>query len=185
MRNCSVIFIHRVSDKKLLLKTAVMPWLRWWAWACEPKGCQFDSQSWHMAGLRAKSPVGDGQETTTHWCFSESTCLLPLGILTLASITVFHKFISCAGYIWRLCDVHSTVIAMPQNLQNIAWYLLIILFLAQHFVFFRFFFLYMPLAIYASFSVLPKSTVSHIYLFCIWASNFRKHWLNITFFEKQ
>ena len=37
-----------------------------WALACEPKGHRFDSQSGHMPGLQAKSPVGDGQEATTH-----------------------------------------------------------------------------------------------------------------------
>ena len=34
--------------------------------ACEPKGCQFDSQSRHMPGLQARSPVGGMQEATTH-----------------------------------------------------------------------------------------------------------------------
>ena len=29
-----------------------------WAWACEPKGCWFDSQSGHTPGLWARSPVG-------------------------------------------------------------------------------------------------------------------------------
>ena len=43
-----------------------------WAQACEPKGCWFNSQSGHMPGLQAKSPVGAAQEATTHWCFSPS-----------------------------------------------------------------------------------------------------------------
>ena len=29
-----------------------------WVPACEPKGCQFDSQSGHTPGLQARSPVG-------------------------------------------------------------------------------------------------------------------------------
>ena len=33
--------------------------------ACKPKGRQFDSQSGHMPGLRATSPVGGTREATT------------------------------------------------------------------------------------------------------------------------
>ena len=40
-----------------------------WAQACERKGCWFNSQSGHMPGLQARSPVGGMQEATTHWCF--------------------------------------------------------------------------------------------------------------------
>ena len=43
-----------------------------WALACKPKGCQLDSQSGHMPGLQARSPVGGVWEATTHWCFSPS-----------------------------------------------------------------------------------------------------------------
>ena len=38
----------------------------------EPKGHRFDSQSGHMPGLRARSPVGGVWEATTHRCFSPS-----------------------------------------------------------------------------------------------------------------
>ena len=41
-----------------------------WAPVCKPKGRWFDSQSGHMPGWQARSPVG--HETTTHWCFSSS-----------------------------------------------------------------------------------------------------------------
>ena len=41
-----------------------------WALACVSKGCWFDSQSGHMPGFRARSPVGGMQEATTHWCLS-------------------------------------------------------------------------------------------------------------------
>ena len=34
--------------------------------APEPKGCWFDSQSGHMPGLQARTPVGGAQEATTH-----------------------------------------------------------------------------------------------------------------------
>ena len=37
-----------------------------WAPAWEPKGLWFDSQSGHMPGLQARSPVGDTGEATTH-----------------------------------------------------------------------------------------------------------------------
>ena len=40
-----------------------------WVLACEPKGCRFDSQSGHMAGLRGRSPVGGAWEATAHWYF--------------------------------------------------------------------------------------------------------------------
>ena len=42
-----------------------------WALACEPKGHRFSSQSGHMPGLQARSPVGM-QDATTHWFFSPS-----------------------------------------------------------------------------------------------------------------
>ena len=52
-----------------------------WAPACRPKGCQFDSQSGHMPGLQARSPVGGTQEATTHWFFSPSLSpSLPLSL---------------------------------------------------------------------------------------------------------
>ena len=49
--------------------------------ACEPKGCRFNSQSRHMPGFRAMSPVGSPWEATTHWCFYPSLSLfLPLSL---------------------------------------------------------------------------------------------------------
>ena len=52
-----------------------------WVPVCEPNGCQFNSQSGHMPGLWARSPVGDAQEATTHWCFSPSLSpSLPLSL---------------------------------------------------------------------------------------------------------
>ena len=41
-----------------------------WVLACEPKGQQFNSQSGHLPGLWARSPVGGMREATTQWCFS-------------------------------------------------------------------------------------------------------------------
>ena len=41
-----------------------------WVPACEPKGCWFDSQSGHIPGVWARSPVGGAWEATTHWWFS-------------------------------------------------------------------------------------------------------------------
>ena len=37
-----------------------------WALACEPKGCQFNSQSGHRPGLWARSPLRGTQEATAH-----------------------------------------------------------------------------------------------------------------------
>ena len=34
--------------------------------ACEPRGHQFNSQSRHISGLQARSPVGGAQEAATH-----------------------------------------------------------------------------------------------------------------------
>ena len=42
------------------------------ALAYKPKGRWFASQSGHMHGLQARSPVGGAREATTHWCFSPS-----------------------------------------------------------------------------------------------------------------
>ena len=59
-----------------------------WVPACEPKGCWFDSQSGHMPGLWARSPVGGTWEATMHWCFSPSLSpSLPLSL----KINVFLK----------------------------------------------------------------------------------------------
>ena len=51
-----------------------------WAWACKPKGRQFNSQSGHMPGLPARSPVGDAWEATTHRCLPLSSFPLSLKI---------------------------------------------------------------------------------------------------------
>ena len=45
------------------------PWLVWLSESsagCQSMGLQFGSQSGHMPGLQARSPVGDAQEATTH-----------------------------------------------------------------------------------------------------------------------
>ena len=58
-----------------------------WVLACESKGWQFDSQSGHMPGWQARSPVGGVQEATNrcislaHRCFSPSLSpSLPLSL---------------------------------------------------------------------------------------------------------
>ena len=52
-----------------------------WVPAYKPKGCWLYSQSGHMAGLWARSPVGGAREATTHWCFSPSLSpSLPLSL---------------------------------------------------------------------------------------------------------
>ena len=48
-----------------------------WVLTCKPKGCQFGSQSGHMPGLWAGSPVGGALEESTRWCFS---CSFPLSL---------------------------------------------------------------------------------------------------------
>ena len=52
-----------------------------WGLAYEPKDRWFDSQSGHVPGLQARSPVGGVWETTTPWCFSCSLSpSLPLSL---------------------------------------------------------------------------------------------------------
>ena len=45
-----------------LALAGVTQWIE--CWAREPKGCQFESQSWHRPGLWARSPVGGVQEAS-------------------------------------------------------------------------------------------------------------------------
>ena len=68
-----------------------------WVPACEPKGHWFDSQSGHMPGLWARSPVGGAREATTHWCFSLSLSLsLPL------SLKINKSFKTLKNKMWNI-----------------------------------------------------------------------------------
>ena len=51
-----------------------------WVPACKAKGHQFDSQSGHMPGMWARSPIAGMSEATTHWCFSPSLPCLSLSL---------------------------------------------------------------------------------------------------------
>ena len=60
-----------------------MSWLVWLSglsMAHEPKGRQFNPQSWHMPGLQAKSPVG-GVGEVTNPCFSCTLMFLSLSLV--------------------------------------------------------------------------------------------------------
>ena len=57
---------QQVKNKTSAL-AGVAQWLSAGLWT---KGSLVDSQSGHTPGLRARSPVGNVQEATTHWCFS-------------------------------------------------------------------------------------------------------------------
>ena len=53
----------RIHSKNLVWHLKIRSCTAWcgsvdWVLACEPKHCQFDSQSGHMPGLQARSPVG-------------------------------------------------------------------------------------------------------------------------------
>ena len=69
-------------------------WQHWcgsvdWVPACKSKGCWFDSQSGHMPGLQARSPVGGAQEATTDWCISPFPPSLPFS-LKITKWKVWH-----------------------------------------------------------------------------------------------
>ena len=76
--------IFQVIMKRICLKTKSSP--GWcgsvdWVLDWETKGHWFNSQSGHMPGLQARSPVGGVWEATTYWCFSPS--LSPSLLLSL------------------------------------------------------------------------------------------------------
>ena len=48
-----------------------------WMLACEPKSCHFYSQSGHMPGLWARSPVR-GMREATDWCIPSTSMFLSL-----------------------------------------------------------------------------------------------------------
>ena len=69
----------------LFIKVNVfLPWLVWLTGlsaGLQTKGSLVESQSGHMPGLRARSPVQGTWEVTTYWCFSSSPSpSLPLSI---------------------------------------------------------------------------------------------------------
>ena len=55
----------------------VAQWIEWTSVACEPKGRWFNSQSGHMPGLQARSPVG-GVWKVTDPCISGTQMFLSL-----------------------------------------------------------------------------------------------------------
>ena len=62
----------------------VQPWLVWLrglSAACKLKGRQLDSQSGHIPGLLARSPVGGVREATDQWIFLYFPPSLPLSVL--------------------------------------------------------------------------------------------------------
>ena len=75
-----------------------------WELACEPRGYRFDSQSGHMPGLWAKSPVGGVQGATTHRCLSPSLSpSLPLSLKTNKILKKKKWFIESMLCIFLLC----------------------------------------------------------------------------------
>ena len=72
-----------------------------WVPACELKGHWFNSQSWPMPGLWARSPVGGAWEATTHWCFSP---LCP----PLSKNKVLKKNKQCPHHLNKWCLKENT-----------------------------------------------------------------------------
>ena len=94
-----------------------------WVQACAPKGCQHDSQSRHMPGLQARSPVGSMWEATTHWCFFPSFSLslpLYLKINKILKIKAHNtKFLQSKGHFvrwyssWNFLFPHEDINEVP------------------------------------------------------------------------
>ena len=86
-KSCLILF--RVTIFQLKIFSFCTGWCGSVEWAppWKPKGHWFDSQSGHVPGLWARSPVGGMWEATTHCCFSPS---LPLP-LSLKINTIFRK----------------------------------------------------------------------------------------------
>ena len=72
-----------------------------WVLACEPKGCPFDSQSGHMPGLWARSPVR-GMWEATDWCtFLYIDASLPLFLpLSLKINKIFKVILGKSTLFW-------------------------------------------------------------------------------------
>ena len=72
-----------------------------WMPVCKPKGHQFNSQSGHMPGLQARSPVGGAWEATTDWCFSPSLSLsLTLSLKINKIFKIRIKIIKLPWPVW-------------------------------------------------------------------------------------
>ena len=91
-----------------------------WVRACEPKSCQLDSQSGHMPGLQARSPVGGTGDTTTHWCFTPSlspSLPLSLKVNKLYLLKKRKQYIEAHirlfnGIIMEVCLYHCLVVVV-------------------------------------------------------------------------
>ena len=80
-----------VLNKSFIFALAgVAQWIE--CWPVNKRVTGFSSQSGHMPGFGARSPIGGAWEATTHWCFSPS--LFPS--LPLSQIhEISKKYISC------------------------------------------------------------------------------------------
>ena len=83
---CILFYVHAILQYNLqyFQKPFLLSWLVWLSGlsvGCKPKDCWFKSQSGHMPGLQARSPVGATWAATTHWCVSPSfSSSLPLSL---------------------------------------------------------------------------------------------------------
>ena len=77
-KTCCIKFLHSPNKSQTF-----SPWLVWcgsvdWAQVCQLKGHRFNSQSGHMPGLQARSPVRGMWEATNQCIFHELIFPIPL-----------------------------------------------------------------------------------------------------------
>ena len=77
--------------------------------ACKPKGPWFDSQSGHMPGLWAPSPVGDMQEISTYLLFLSLSVSFPSPLSKNKQIKYFLKMVLWQKHTVFALWVHNLV----------------------------------------------------------------------------
>ena len=93
-------------------------------WPVNWKGCQFESQSGHMPGLKARSPGGDMWETTNQ-CISRTSVFLSLSLPSPLSKNKSIKYFF--KNIWVLIKNGKVWMTKPKVILALLWCLDILL----------------------------------------------------------